>query len=515
MNNTTASTPSLHRFGPAHTSGAFGSPLSWLQVATLLIGLYAAYRVFASTGIVGMAVAVGIVFAVCMIVFVPVRGREPIEWLPLILFTLGRRVFGKHHRRSNAPLAGFSGTVHDPSGPGAPPPLDLPPDLKHIELIEAAFDRHQVGVIKDRQARTYSVVLKVRVGAFGLLSTNDQQRRVEAWSGLLTNLCREGTPISRLQWIERTIPTDPDELVRYHLGHRDSSIGRNESVVQSYESLINDSTAATQDHELFLVVQISVRRAKQLIKRLAPNQDEGACLLLQQELQAIADALVSCDIEPLGVLKPRTLAKHIRLAYDPFQRRALDRLGAIDPASDGVSAVNAFPLASRTAWDHYQTDGALHATYWIAELPRRDVPFTFLLPLLLQANMQRSIAVVMEPLEISKALSKVEAAIVGDQTSEHVRRSKGFATTARRAKHSNDLLSRESELAAGYGEFRYSGYVTVSASTHQELEQACAAMENRALQSRLQLRRMNGMQDLAFSNTLPLARGLSGAGGAR
>jgi hypothetical protein len=282
-------------------------------------------------------------------------------------------------------------------------------------------------------------------------------------------------------------------------------------VVQSYESLINDTTAAPHDQEQLLVLQVSVRRAKHLIKRLANNQDEGACLLLQQELQTIADALVTCDIEPLGVLKPRTLAKHIRLAYDPFQRRALDRLGAIDPDHDGVSAVNAFPLATRTKWDSYRTDGAIHATYWVAEWPRLDVPAAFLLPLLLQANMQRSISVVMEPLEISKALSKVEAAIVGDQTSEHVRRTKGFATTARRAKRSNDLLAREADLAAGYGEFRYSGYVTVSASTPEELEQACAAMENRALQSRLQLRRLNGMQDTAFTNTLPLARGLEGA----
>ena len=510
---TTHQNPSvrLHRFGPAHTTGAFGSPLSWLQVTALLAGLYGAYRVFAATGIAGTLVAVVIVLATCAVVFVPIRGREPIEWLPLVCFSLARILLGRRHHNTKTPTAGFRGSPSDPSAAGRAPRLDLPPDLRHIELLEAKFDRHLVGVVKDRAARTYAVVLKVRVGAFGLLSTDDQARRVEAWSSLLTSLCREGTPISRVQWIERTIPTDPDELVRYHLNHRDPAIARSENVVQSYESLINDSTAATQDHELFLVVQVSVRRAKHLIKRLATNQDEGACLLLQQELQTIADALVSCDIEPLGVLKPRTLAKHIRLAYDPFQRRALDRLGAIDPATEGVSAVNAFPLATRTQWDSYRTDGAIHATYWVAEWPRRDVPAAFLLPLLLQANMQRSISVVMEPLEISKALSKVEAAIVGDQTSEHVRRSKGFATTARRAKRSDDLLARESDLAAGYGEFRYSGYVTVSASTPEELEQACAAMENRALQSRLQLRRLNGMQDAAFANTLPLARGLEGA----
>jgi len=112
-------------------------------------------------------------------------------------------------------------------------------------------------------------------------------------------------------------------------------------------------------------------------------------------------------------------------------------------------------------------------------------------------------------------LSKVEAAIIGDQTSEQVRNQKGFVQTARRAKRSTDLLRRESELASGYGEFRYSGYITVSARDPEELEHACAAMENRALQSRLQVRRLNGLQDTAFSHTLPLGRGLSGPGGAR
>lgn len=510
-------TPPLrtYRFGPAAVSGALGSPFSWLQIATLGVGLYAAYRAFAHTNSFGLTGAVALVVVTAMLVFVPVRGREPVEWLPLMLYSLARRLLRTDRHAASSVGAGFRGSSGDPSAAGEPPEPPLPSALRGIEIIDAALDRHSIGVIKDRVARTYSAVLKVRVSAFGLLSSDEQHRRLEAWSGLLTNMCREGTPISRVQWIERTIPSDPDELVRYHLAARDTGLAKSESVVHSYETLIDDSTAATQDHELFLVVQISARRAKGLIKRMAETVDEGACLLLQQELQTIAEGLIACDIEPLGALKPRTLAKHIRLAYDPFQRRALDRLGAIDSAQDGVSAVNAWPVSAHAAWDHYRTDGAAHATYWVAEWPRREVPAAFLLPLLLQANMQRSISVVMEPLETSKALSKVEAAIVGDQTSEQVRAGKGFAQTARRAKRSTDLLRRESELASGYGEFRYAGYITVSADTPAELEHACAAMENRALQSRLQVRRLNGLHDVAFTHTLPLGRGLTGPGGAK
>ncbi len=513
--STPTSTQRMYRFGPASVSGAFGSPFSWLQIAVLGAGLYAAYRAFAHTSSIGLILAVGTVLATAVVVFVPIRGREPVEWLPLAAYAGMRRLLGSNRHVAPSIGAGFRGSASDPSAAGEPPDPPLPPSLRGTEIIEASLDRHSIGVVKDRTARTYAAVLKVRVSAFGLLSSDEQHRRLDAWSGLLTNMCREGTPISRVQWIERTIPSDPDELVRYHLTARDQRLAKSDSVVHSYETLIDDSTAATQEHELFLLVQISARRAKGLIKRMADDVDEGACLLLQQELQTIAEGLVACDIEPLGALRPRTLAKHIRLAYDPFQQRALDRLGAIDPAQDGVSAVNAWPAVTHTAWDHYRTDGAVHATYWVAEWPRREVPAAFLLPLLLQANMQRSISVVMEPLETSKALSKVEAAIVGDQTSEQVRSSKGFAQTARRAKRSTDLLRRESELAAGYGEFRYAGYITVSARTPDELEHACAAMENRALQSRLQLRRLNGLHDTAFTHTLPLGRGLNGPGGAR
>ncbi len=394
----------LYRFGPASVSGAFGSPISWLQTASLGAGLYAAYRVFATDSILAVPIAIALVLVTCAATFVPARGREPVEWLPIILFAATRKLSGRHRFRSAAPGRGFGGHIEDPEGAGIVPPADLPPQLKGIEIIDAAFDRHAVGVVKDAKAHTYSAVLKVRVSAFGLLSSSDQQRRLSAWSALLTNLCREGTPISRVQWIERTIPTDPDELVRYHLTARDPARDRESGVVKSYESLIEESTAATQDHELFLLVQVSHRRAKPLIKRLADDTDEGACLLLMQELQTIAEGLVACDIEPLGALKPRTLAKHIRLAYDPFQRRALDRLGVIDAHQDGTSAINAWPLATIAEWDHNRNEGAVQATYWVAEWPRREVPAAFLLPLLLQANMQRSISVVMEPQQISKAL---------------------------------------------------------------------------------------------------------------
>jgi hypothetical protein len=70
-------------------------------------------------------------------------------------------------------------------------------------------------------------------------------------------------------------------------------------------------------------------------------------------------------------------------------------------------------------------------------------------------------------------------------------------------------LQRESELADGHAEFRFSGYVTVSGADRPGLEAACAEIEQAAQQSRIELRRLYGQQREAFTWTLPLGRGLS------
>jgi hypothetical protein len=67
---------------------------------------------------------------------------------------------------------------------------------------------------------------------------------------------------------------------------------------------------------------------------------------------------------------------------------------------------------------------------------------------------------------------------------------------------------REQELADGHADYRLAGYVTVTAGSPDELEAACGEIEQAAQQSFLELRRLHGRQDVAFTWTLPLGRGL-------
>jgi hypothetical protein len=84
----------------------------------------------------------------------------------------------------------------------------------------------------------------------------------------------------------------------------------------------------------------------------------------------------------------------------------------------------------------------------------------------------------------------------------------GFMETARRRRQTEAVARREEELADGHAACRFAGYVTVSARALEELEHDCSEIEHSAQMARLELLRLYGQQEEAFTYTLPLCRGL-------
>ena len=160
-------------------------------------------------------------------------------------------------------------------------------------------------------------------------------------------------------------------------------------------------------------------------------------------------------------------------------------------------------------WSCLRADATWHATYWVAEWPRTDVGPDFLGPLLLASDIRRTVSVVMEPLGPIEASRKVEQARTADIADAELRRRGGFLATARRRREEEILVRREVELADGHAQYRFSGYVTVSAADPGALEEACGRVEQAAGQAGLELRRCYGDQANTFLCTLPLGRGLA------
>jgi hypothetical protein len=268
-------------------------------------------------------------------------------------------------------------------------------------------------------------------------------------------------------------------------------------LVESYLELIGATTLVMHEHEILVALQVDASRIR----------GDAHAVLIEQTMQ-LARNLQDAQIGVLGALGPGQLAQVIRTAFDPYVRTETPRLGRTHDEHGGFAPAQAAPLASDEHWDHLQADGAYHATYWISAWPRIDVGPMFMNALLGPAGPVRTVAVCFEPIATDRSTREVEAALTRDRADRELRRRFGQAETARHrlAQHAAEL--REAELAAGHGEVRFAGYVTVSGRDIDELKHATANTLQHASRAHLELHRLYGAQSEAFTFTLPLARGL-------
>ena len=354
-------------------------------------------------------------------------------------------------------------------------------------------------------------MLRCQGESFALLAAEEREQRLAEYGGVLAALARDGSPVRRIAWTERTLPANRDELAQYVMDHKreDLSLDEPNDELVSYFQLLRRAPDVAEDHVLLFSVQIDTLRAaaRQSIKRQGGG-DLGGMAVLADELGQVVDLLDAAGISVTGALTRRGVAAAVRNAYDPWGSQQRERTSV-----DGVTPMSAGPMARDEHWSHIEADGALHTTLWIAEWPRIDVRATFLQPLLTSSRATRTVTMVMELVGPSKAIQRAERAVTENSTNESMRMRIGQRTTKRVEQKEQATSRREEELASGHAEVRFAGYITVSTpsghSDVDELESTVARVELEAKHSLLRLERMWGQQAEGFTyGALPLCRGL-------
>ncbi len=127
--------------------------------------------------------------------------------------------------------------------------MQCPPELGPIRIIEAEYAGQRIGLLAERSGRRLTAVLACRVLGFSLLDPEAQERRLARWGTVLSNAGHAG--LRRLQWIERTAPSQGDALARWLQTQRDPAIPpRGTPIVESYLELIGTTARVTQEHEI-------------------------------------------------------------------------------------------------------------------------------------------------------------------------------------------------------------------------------------------------------------------------
>jgi len=449
----------------------------------------------------------------------PVAGRTGEEWLPTVSRWGAAAATGARHRRGLASWGGHEGRLDAAEAPRLRAVRMRGPfaGLSLLGVGPGGGDEGVagVGMLHDARECTCTAVVPLRGHSFGLLGTDEKGRRVDGWAGALASLSRERSVVHRVQWVAMTAPDD-GRAVRGHFEER-ATCSAESGAWASYADLVRRTTPDTSQHLVYLAVQVRTGRGRspspaiRARDRAGPHRANGAARMarpaaeLLREVGNLRRLLAEADVLAGPPLTPEALAAVIRQSCDERPNP--------DAAAEGGAEREAgtswpWPIATRVHWDCLQTDATWQATYWIAEWPRVEVGPDFLAPLLL-GPVRRTVSIVMEPVSPSRASRQVERARTADVADSELRRRGGFLSTARRSREAELVERREAELADGHASFRFSGYVTVTAPTHEQLAEACASTEQAGGQARCELRRLFGDQERGFTSALPLCRGLA------
>jgi hypothetical protein len=437
-------------------------------------------------GLTGLAAAALLAFTAVF----PVQGRPIVDWAWPVANYAYQRVTGQGRYFGGPQALRRTRNV---------PRLDLPGLAQPLRVYQTVSPRGPIAVLKLRNR--WTVVLEVLCPNYVLADRASQERRVASWGALLAQCGQEGSRVSGVQWIERTIPDTGSSLREWW-----NKAGRPDSAyAKAYQALIERAGPAATRHETYLAVSLDSRRIRRLVRQ-AGGGPEGAAKVVLAELAWIRQALARADLHVAGELGPHELSRLVRTQYDPAAAAGDWTHGWHTEARLPIAAG---PMAATAQWSTYRTDSGLHAVYWIAEWPSIPVEAAWCYPLLALSGVRRTVSVSAVPIPPSKSLRDLRGQRVAKRADEAQRRRLGQIETAQDDEEVDALQRRELELVRGHTEYRFTGWLTVTAESEESLDAACALVEQSAIRSALVIRRVYGEVDQAFTvAALPLNEGV-------
>lgn len=455
------------RFGPRDDRGLVAS-LRLSQVSTLcltLISVTVITRYSSSSHRYLLAIAclvVGVVLAL-----VRVAGRSIVEWAPEIWMYLQAGISGHRHvvyRFSQGRLVTRTSKTFD-----------------GLQFVEFEMGSARIGALYDRSERTISAVLRVESEQFSLLDDQEQMRKVSEWSTLLAALSADRSNV-RLKWVVQSVP-DTSERYRASIARAMLLAGSNLqcSALDSYLSLCEQLQHGALRTDQLVVVSAYVPRSSRAANAEASSMfGDRVASDFARQVSLVDRRLREMGLDVRGACSKQFL---VRLTQQRFDA-SLARFDTAPP----------WPSALEERWESIRTDNTWHATYWISEWPKSEVSPGFLLPILRERSLRKSVVLCMAPVRPEKAIRAAERRRTNSVADAALRKRYGFALSSRIRTQHEAVVQREEELAKGHVSFEFSGYVTVSAPSLDELQRDCERVEQACSLSHLEIRRLYGMQ---------------------
>lgn len=379
--------------------------------------------------------------------------------------------------------------------------MALPGGLGDVQLVDIPG---RGGFVFNAKEHLAALTITVSSQAWKLLDAGKKEAAYEgftAWMSSLETMPGLVEAVVRVR-VDRAAATElvdyvKDRELRYEPNISDEL--RNE-----YYSLITSEGSRSLEFGNTITLAFDADALKSDIRDSGGGLS-GLGAILADRTQALEDSLDSLQVENGHWLTAEEIDATIGTTLDPVtaatrrekygnntqQRRSRPPVMSIDE--------------TRT---HLRVDQSWHQTLWITEWPRTQVRTGFLEKLMYAGDATRCITLQFRPVPLHKAMKEVAGAQTDMEGAENIRLKFNGRSTVQHKREKQDLDRREEELADGFTDVRFRGFVTVSADSEDALRRARTGLEQAAVGSHLSIAVMHAQQWSAFvTSTLPIPTG--------
>ena len=380
--------------------------------------------------------------------------------------------------------------------------LALPGGLGNLEVRRTSSGE---SFIVDARGREAIAVLRCSTRSFALLDADDKAWAVQSWSRVQAGLAQRSS-VARIAVQDYTVPY-PSSALRDFYGR---TVPKEDSGCEltwgqrAYEDLISAAGSA-MSHDLLLVLVVDTAKARRRIRESGGGL-VGIERVLRLEVEAMTTALATHNVRVEEWLPETGILGVVRGAFDPD---AISAPALQNESDSSEPLIAAGPVAVEEHWTYIRTDSGFHQTFWIAEWPRQKVFPGFLHPLIYVGDFRHTVTEVIRAVPTTEALRDIRSAQEAHETRRRINTRFDRPLTREQRAEEEEVAQREEEIVAGHGDVRPAAYVTITASTLEDLARHRQELESAAAGAFVELRLLAGQQWAAFvAGALPFGRGL-------
>jgi hypothetical protein len=350
----------------------------------------------------------------------------------------------------------------------------------------------------DAVAQTATVALRFTTDAWDLADDHLKAARAAA----VGDLCQKLTTADGVQRVAVHARSYPGSTTRLPTPRLDATTPAGALLGAEHAELLASPAIG---HVLHRDVVVTVTLAAGAVSRdidAAGGGVTGVSGVLADRVQQIAAGLPACGVrvEDATWMNEAQIRGAIRLAFDPDAAPWLaDQDWQLPP-----DALLAQVVTERL--DHLETDSAFHRSWWVERTPALPARAGFLAPLITGERVPHTVTQVWEAVDVHRAEKHLNNAEASRATAERVNEFFGRPTSTAHTAEGKELMKRRAELELGYGDVRYSAWITVHASTLDELRRSDLWVTGATASMKVKL--LRGDQWAAFNTAvLPLGIG--------